>query len=103
MEALWQGVPVLSFTGDRWASRISASLLREAGLADFVAPDLEHHIAQAVALASDPETPTRLKMLRMSLRHRLLAAPVCDVTGFARDMEDAYRAIWQSWCERKEA
>ena len=58
MEALWQGVPVLCFAGDRWASRISASLLREAGLAEFVAPDLEHHIAQAIALARDPETPT---------------------------------------------
>ncbi|MGO9914509.1 MAG: hypothetical protein ACLQIB_07310 [Isosphaeraceae bacterium] len=26
MEALWQGVPVLCFADDRWASRISASL-----------------------------------------------------------------------------
>ncbi len=101
MEALWQGVPVLCFTGDRWASRISASLLREAGLAEFVAPDLEHHIAQAVALARDPDSPARLELLRMSLRDRLRVAPVCDVTAFARNMEDAYRAMWQRWCERK--
>jgi predicted O-linked N-acetylglucosamine transferase (SPINDLY family) len=102
MEALWQGVPVLCFTGDRWASRISASLLREAGLPEFVAPDLESHISQAVALAQDPDTPTHLESVRTSMRERLRSSRVCDVTGFARHMEDFYRAIWQRWCERKE-
>ena len=101
MEALWQGVPVLCFAGDRWASRISASLLREAGLAEFVAPDLDTHIAQAIALARDPGTPGRLEALRSSMRHRLLAAPVCDVTSFARNMEDAYRAMWERSREPK--
>ena len=100
MEALWQGVPVLCFAGDRWASRISASLLREAGLAEFVAPDLELYIAQAVALARDPDSPGRLQLLRTSLRDRLRLAPACDVTAFARNMENAYRAMWQMWCER---
>ena len=100
MEALWQGVPVLCFAGDRWASRISASLLREAGLAEFVAPDLELYIAQAVALARDPDSPDRLQLLRTSLRDRLRLAPVNDVTAFARNMENAYRAMWQRWCER---
>ena len=100
MEALWQGVPVLCFAGDRWASRISASLLREAGLAEFVAPDLELYIAQAVALARDPDSPGRLQLLRTSLRDRLRLAPVNDVTAFARNMENAYRAMWQRWCER---
>ena len=100
MEALWQGVPVLCFAGDRWASRISASLLREAGLAEFVAPDLELYIAQAVALARDPDSPGRLQLLRTSLRDRLRLAPVNDVTAFARNMENAYRAMWQWWCER---
>ena len=100
MEALWQGVPVLCFAGDRWASRISASLLREAGRAEFVAPDLEHYIAQAVALARDPDSPGRLQLLRVSLRDRLRLAPVNDVTAFARNMENAYRAMWQWWCER---
>ena len=64
MEALWQGVPVLTFTGDRWASRISASLLHNARLAEFVAPDLEGFVSRAVELARDHNTPARLDQLR---------------------------------------
>src|SRR6185437_14368897 len=40
MEAIWQGVPVVTFHGDRWASRQSASLLRAAGLGEYVVRDL---------------------------------------------------------------
>ncbi len=39
MEALWQGVPVLTFNGDRSASRQSRSLLLAAGLEDWCLPD----------------------------------------------------------------
>lgn len=97
MEALWQGVPVLCFTGDRWAARISASLMREAGLAEFVASNLEAHIEQAVKLAHDPAAPGRLASLRASMRDRLRKARVCDVAAFARNMENAYREMWRWW------
>jgi predicted O-linked N-acetylglucosamine transferase (SPINDLY family) len=93
MEALWQGVPVLTFTGDRWAARISASLLREAGLPDFVTDDLESYVARAIALAHDPDTPGRLEELRRGLRDRLRASPACDAARFAREMEEVYLAI----------
>jgi protein O-GlcNAc transferase len=36
MEALWQGVPVLTFPGDRWVSRISSSLFRAARLHEWI-------------------------------------------------------------------
>jgi len=92
-EALWQGVPVATFAGDRWASRTSASLLNAGGLAEFVAPNVDEHVARVVALANDPDTPARLSELRAGLRSRLRAAPVCDTRGFARSMEALYRTL----------
>jgi predicted O-linked N-acetylglucosamine transferase (SPINDLY family) len=95
MEAIWQGVPVLTFAGDRWVSRTSASLLREAGLAEFVAPDLDGSVARAIALARDPDTPARLDALRRTMRDRLRAAPVCDMAGFTRNLEAIYLQMGQ--------
>jgi protein O-GlcNAc transferase len=95
MEAIWQGVPVLTFAGDRWAARISASLLREAGLGEFVAPNVDGFVAQAIVLAGDSETPARLDALRRTMRDRLRVAPVCDVARFTRNMEEIYSRVWQ--------
>lgn len=51
MEALWQGVPVLAARGDRWAARISASLVANAGLGEYVIDDPRALVDSAVALA----------------------------------------------------
>jgi predicted O-linked N-acetylglucosamine transferase (SPINDLY family) len=91
MEALWQGVPVLSFDGDRWASRTSRSLLVAARLDDWCLPDQGAYVARAVALANDPGTPRRLAALRAALRDRLAASPACDGAGLARSLESLYR------------
>jgi predicted O-linked N-acetylglucosamine transferase (SPINDLY family) len=96
MEALWQGVPVLTYYGDRWASRISASLLRSAQLAEFVAPDLEGYVAQAIEIARSNETPGRLDNMRRVMRNQLCQAPVCNVGEFARNMEREYLRMWQA-------
>jgi protein O-GlcNAc transferase len=92
-EAIWQGVPVVSYSGDRWVSRTSASLLRGGGLSQFVHGDLEGYAAQAVSLANAPETPAMLRELRRNMRERLRASKVCDTAGFAREMEGIYLKI----------
>jgi predicted O-linked N-acetylglucosamine transferase (SPINDLY family) len=97
-ESLWQGVPVLTFDGDRWASRISASMQRFAGLAEFVAADAGGYVRQAVELANDPGTPARLAPLRATLRERLRQSSLCDVRGFARLVEGLYVRLWERWC-----
>ncbi len=89
-EALWQGVPVLAVEGDRWASRTSASLLRAAGLSEWVARDVDGFVGQAVALLSDAETPGRLVSLRAGMRERLMASAACDSTGLCRGLEALY-------------
>jgi protein O-GlcNAc transferase len=48
-----------------------------------------------VCLAADPG---RLAALRGELRERFRASPLHDSRGLARDIEAAYRTMWQRWC-----
>jgi protein O-GlcNAc transferase len=93
MEAIWQGVPVLTFDGDRWASRTSQTLLRRTHLAEFVAADRRAMVQTAVDMASDPQAPSRLANLRATMRERLLASPACDTAALACAMEQVYRQL----------
>ena len=68
MESLWQGVPVLTFAGDRWVSRISASLMRTAGLPEYVAADLDGYVERAIELARDKDLASRLAPLRQEMK-----------------------------------
>ena len=92
-EALWQGVPVLTFDGDRWASRTSKSLLLAAGMQDWVMPDLPAYLDRAIALANDPATPAMLAPLRTGMRTQLRASAACDADRLCHAMEDFYRAV----------
>jgi predicted O-linked N-acetylglucosamine transferase (SPINDLY family) len=92
-EAIWQGVPVLTFDGDRWASRTSKSLLLAAGLQDWVMADAAGYARRATDLANDPATPGMLASLRASLRDRVRASAAYDAAGLCEGLEAFYLAL----------
>jgi predicted O-linked N-acetylglucosamine transferase (SPINDLY family) len=94
MEAIWQGVPVLTFDGDRWASRTSQSLLRRTHLAEFVTKDIPSMIDFAIRLAHDPAAPARLNEMRRQMRERLQESSACDTRALAKNMERLYHTVW---------
>jgi predicted O-linked N-acetylglucosamine transferase (SPINDLY family) len=94
-EALWMGVPVVTFAGDRHAGRVGASMLSRVGLQDIVAQRSQDYVATAARLAADLPA---LAVLRASLRDRLAASPLCDGPRFTRQLEAAYRTMWREWC-----
>jgi predicted O-linked N-acetylglucosamine transferase (SPINDLY family)/predicted Zn-dependent protease len=94
-EALWMGVPVITLAGDRTAARYATAVLAAAGLGELVARTPGHFATIAARLAADRPA---LAALRAGLRQRLDASPLCDEAGFARAMEQAYRAMWSRWC-----
>jgi protein O-GlcNAc transferase len=89
-EALWQGVPMLTCNGDRWAGRTSRSLLLAGGLDEWVTADVPGFQDAAVALAHAADTPARLAALRNGMRERLRASAACDVVGLCRSLEALY-------------
>lgn len=93
MEAIWQGVPVLTVAGDRWAARTSQTILRSTHLAEFVAPSVAGMIDFAAALGREAVTPARLAALRESMRVRLRTSPACDTAALARAMEQFYTDV----------
>jgi protein O-GlcNAc transferase len=85
VEALWQGVPVLTTNGDRWAGRTSRSILSAAGLADWVAPDISSFVELAARLAR-----AELAGARATQRARIAASSACDVKSLCRELETVY-------------
>ena len=98
-DALWMGVPVVSLAGDRAVGRAGRSILTNVGLPELVADDVGQYVRTAVGLANDR---ARLRALRQSMRERLIASPVMDAAAFARDVEAAFRQMWQAWCVSSE-
>jgi predicted O-linked N-acetylglucosamine transferase (SPINDLY family) len=87
-EAIWQGVPLLTFNGDRWASRTSRSILMEAGLGDWAAPDQTAFETMAIGLG---RAPAALSEIRAGQRAKVSTSAACDTVALCQALEALYR------------
>lgn len=86
-EALWQGVPVISLTGPRFASAYGGAVLAAAGLHELIAQTPDDYVRLAIELAGDP---ARLGRYRTELRRMVMAHGFSNADTFAAAMDDAY-------------
>jgi len=93
-EALWMGVPVITLIGDRHVGRVGASILRNVGLSDFIAQDVDGYIKLAINMA---DNINYLQEIRQGLRERMQSSPLCDHISFTNDVENAYQGMWQKY------
>jgi predicted O-linked N-acetylglucosamine transferase (SPINDLY family) len=90
LDALWAGVPVLTYPGESFASRVAASLVRTVGLPELIAGSPSQYEETAVELAADP---VRLGQLRHKLALR--DTPLFDTEHYARNLEAVYETIYE--------
>jgi protein O-GlcNAc transferase len=90
LDALRNRTPVLTQTGSRYTSRMSASILQSADLGDWITDSAESFINQAVEIASNPAC---VAAVRAHLRENLSARPLFDQEGFARSFEATCRGM----------
>jgi predicted O-linked N-acetylglucosamine transferase (SPINDLY family) len=81
-DALWAGVPVVTYAGHSFAQRVASSLLHNVGLPELICPDLDSYKRTVLELAADP---ARRQALRTHLHAARDKAPLFDSDAYARD------------------
>jgi protein O-GlcNAc transferase len=87
LEGLWQGVPVVTFDGNRWVARAAASILKCIGRPEWIGETVDDYVDIAVELAQNAGA---LDEMRREQRERIAKSGLCDADGFARKLEAAY-------------
>jgi len=92
-EALWMGVPVVTWPQSRVVSRQTFAFLSAIGLNELVAENSDDYVSIAIALAKDIN---RLAGLRSGLRKRMQASQLMDVSGFTQQFEQCLVDLFQN-------
>jgi predicted O-linked N-acetylglucosamine transferase (SPINDLY family) len=94
-DALWAGLPILTYTGRIFAARVCASLVRAAGLPELVCDSGDSYEREAIRIGLDPDLrhgyKQRLRMMRAS-------CTLFDTAGLVRNLEGLYAQMWQDYC-----
>lgn len=90
-DALWAGVPIVTCSGDTFASRVAGSLLLAIDLPELITTNLADYYQLALKLATNPKA---LLVLKEKLAQQRLTTPLFDVINYTLDLENLYEQMW---------
>lgn len=96
LESIYMGLPFVTLAGAPSLGTLGASVLTAVGHPEWIAHSEDEYIDKLVALSSNLPA---LAATRAGLRAEMQASALMDEPGFARDVEDAYFAMFQKWAE----
>jgi predicted O-linked N-acetylglucosamine transferase (SPINDLY family) len=91
-DALMAGLPVLTYMGHSFPSRVAGSLLHALGMEELATTSFEQYEELAVRLASSPELLAGVKARTRANRD---SYPLFDTERFCRNLEAVYSAMWR--------
>lgn len=95
-DALRAGLPLLTCTGQAFASRVAASLSAAAGVSDLISENLENYEARAVELGLNP---SMMAQVRKNVEARVAGSSLFDARNFARKLEAGYFQMYDRYQE----
>ncbi|MBD2596430.1 TIGR03032 family protein [Nostoc spongiaeforme FACHB-130] len=99
-DALWAGLPVITCPGETFPSRVAASMLMAVGLPELVTNSLEVYEQLAIHLATYPE---KLQQIKQKLAQNRTTYPLFDTPLYTRNLEQAYRTMWEIYASGQPA
>lgn len=89
-DALMAGLPVLTYMGEAFPSRVAGSLLHAVGMSEMITHSLQEYEAKALQLALDQDA---LQEVRARLVANKAQSPLFDTREFCRNLEATYIAM----------
>jgi predicted O-linked N-acetylglucosamine transferase (SPINDLY family) len=93
-DALRANLPILTYSGKSFASRVAASLLNSLGLNELITYSPEEYKRTAIDLALNPD---KLFFIKNKLISNKASSPLFDTVGYARHMETAFKEIYSNF------
>jgi protein O-GlcNAc transferase len=88
------GCPLVTRSGETFASRVAGSILVNAGMRELVTDSFEAYERLAIELAASPE---KLRDVRRRLQDSRATCPLFDTPRFVRNLEQAYGAMFDAY------
>lgn len=86
-DALWAGLPVITFLGKTFSARMGGSLLNAIGLPELVCSSQKEYEDLAVTLGTDP---SKYKFIKEKLAHNRTNTLLFDIDTFTKNLEAAF-------------
>lgn len=93
-DSLAMGVPIVTYPGRTFASRVCASLVRAAGVGELACNTAEDYVALAIELGNDRR---RLSAIRERLVAGLSSCLLFDTPNLVGHLEALYREMWRDY------
>ncbi len=92
METLWLGIPMVTQVGEQFSARNSYTMMMNAGITEGLAWNAAEYVQWGVKLGTDVDLR---KEVAWKLRQSRKTSRLWDGRQFAREMENAYRQMWE--------
>lgn len=96
LETLWMGIPLVTRVGEQFAARNSYTMMMNVGVTEGIAWTDEEYVEWGIRLGKSPELRQDIAWRLRQSRH---SSPLWNAERFTRDMESAYRQMWQQYVD----
>ncbi|MDX2254565.1 MAG: tetratricopeptide repeat protein [Pseudanabaenaceae cyanobacterium bins.39] len=99
LETLWMGIPMVTRVGEQFSARNSYTMMINAGINEGIAWTDEEYVDWGIRLGTDVDLRNQVIL---KLRHGRQTAPLWNSRQFTKDMENAYKQMWQIWLDAED-
>ena len=89
-DAIRMGIPIITLTGNSFASRVGASILSSVNIKELITYNQKDYEEVSISLGMKPE---KLLAIKSKLKENLVKAPLFNSIKFTKNLEELYLKI----------